>query len=149
MKKTFLLLIISVLYSSMAFSQANLTVQSQVGINIDTVIQRHLAGEGVEISNGKFNNQTGNVTYPQIGTFNRNGFTNFPVATGLVMTTGNVSVAAGPNNGGGTSSAVSNYYVESALSSYASNSLNGCASLEFDFLAYADTFSFNYIFASE
>jgi len=149
MKKTFLLLIISVLCSSMAFSQANLTVQSQVGINIDTVIQRHLAGDGVEISNGKFNNQTGNVTYPQIGTFNRNGFTNFPVATGLVMTTGNVSVAAGPNNGGSTSSAVNNYYVESALNNYASNTLYACASLEFDFLAYADTFSFNYIFASE
>lgn len=149
MKKTFLLLIISVLCSSMAFSQANLTVQSQVGINIDTVIQRHLAGDGVEISNGKFNNQTGNVTYPQIGTFNRNGFTNFPIATGLVMTTGNVSVAAGPNSGGSTGSQVSNYYVESALNNYASNTLYACASLEFDFLAYADTFSFNYIFASE
>lgn len=149
MKKAYILLILSILSTSLAFSQQNLTVQSQIGVNIDTILKRHLSGEGVEISNGKFNNQTGNVTYPQIGTFNRNQFTNFPFATGLVMTTGNVSVAQGPNSGSGTGFEVDNYYVETALNPYASSSLNGCASLEFDFLAYADTFAFNYIFASD
>lgn len=151
MKKTFLFLVISVLCTSLAYTQnANLTVQSQMGVNVDTILQRHVAGEGVVISNGKFNNQTGNVTYPQIGTFNRNGFTNFPFERGIVLTTGDVSIAAGANNSYGASQAVSNMYVETALSSYTDgHNVSSSASLEFDFVAEADTFAFNYIFGSE
>ena len=156
------LLIFSFLLVSFAMSQnQNLTVTSFVGTPVDTILQRHLAGDGVLISGcpyegvfssdqvGKFNNQTGNVTYPQIGSFNRNGFTDFPFEKGIVMTTGNVSVAAGPNNSTSASSSVSPYYTETALSPYATGSLTSSASLEFDFIAMADTFSFNYIFASE
>ena len=128
----------------------NLTVSSLVGTNVDSILKHHLEGNGVLLSNGKFNNQTGNVTYPQIGTFNRNDFTDFPFATGLVLTTGNVSVAAGPNNSGAASSSVGNHYTESDLSPYSGGySLTSCASLEFDFIAMADTFAVNYIFASE
>lgn len=155
-----ILLIISVLCFSSLFAQQNLTVTSLTGTPVDTILQRHLQGEGVLISGfghevfdvsqtGKFNGQTGNVTYPQIGVFHRNGFASFPFATGLVMTTGNVSVAAGPNNSAGHSSPVSNPYHEQQLSSLATNSINGSASLEFDFIAMADEFAFNYIFASE
>lgn len=155
MKKVLFILIISTLGIGVTFSQQNLSTTSLVGTNVDTVLQRYLAGDGVEISNGKFNNQTGNITtltgttYSQIGTFNRNGFTNFPFATGLVLTTGDVSTAQGPNNLSGAGTNSQTYYTETALSSLASASLYGAASLEFDFLAYADTFSFNYIFASE
>lgn len=128
----------------------NLTVSSLVGTNVDSILKHHLEGNGVLLSNGKFNNQTGNVTYPQIGTFNRNDFTDFPFATGLVLTTGNVSVAAGPNNSGAASSSVGNHYTESDLSPCSGGySLTSCASLEFDFIAMADTFAVNYIFASE
>ena len=137
----------------------NIQVTSFLGTPVDTILQRHLQGDGVLISGfghdvfdpsqtGKFNNVTGNVTYPQIGRFKRNGAT-FPFDSGLVMTTGNVSLAVGPNSQSSASSAVSNYYTESALSSLASGSINGSASLEFDFIAMADTFAFNYIFASE
>ena len=137
----------------------NIQVTSFLGTPVDTILQRHLQGDGVLVSGfghdvfdpsqtGKFNNVTGNVTYPQIGRFKRNGAT-FPFDSGLVMTTGNVSLAVGPNSQSSASSAVSNYYTESALSSLASGSINGSASLEFDFIAMADTFAFNYIFASE
>lgn len=155
MKKTFLLLIISILCTSLAFSQAYLTVQSQVGVNVDTILQRHLAGEGVEISNGKFNNQFGNVQSAQIGTFNRNA-SSFPFQSGIILTTGNVSLAAGPNSGGSNSNQTDvTAYTDPQLQNYLSNtlhftqSLEHTAALEFDFLAMADTFSFNYIFASE
>lgn len=151
--KKFLLGTIILLAVTMMQAQSNLTVTSLVGQHVDTVLKHHVEGEGVVISNGKFNNQTGNISssYPQIGTFNRNNFTNFPFATGIVLTTGNVSLAAGPNSSGSATSSIGNsYYTESALSSYSGGySLTSCASLEFDFIAMADTFAFNYIFASE
>ena len=129
----------------------NVTVQSLMGTHIDTILKYHLAGEAVELSNGKFNNQPGIVTYDQIGTFNRNNYTQFPFETGLVMTTGAVGIAAGPNSGGGSSSAIPNFYTDATLQSsgLATATLNGCAALDFDFLAYADTFAFNYVFGSE
>ena len=123
-------------------------------------MQQHLAGEGVLLSGcpypeinssfepGKFNNQTGNVQSAQIGTFNRNA-SSFPFQTGIIMTTGNVSVAAGPNSSGSSSSTTGVIgYTDQVLSGIMSG-LNNCAALEFDFVASADTFAFNYIFASE
>lgn len=160
MKKYIILLIFSMLFTfGITAQNQNLTVSSLVGQSVESILQAHLAGEGVLITGcdcpnvfsapAKFNNQTGNVTYPQIGTFNRNGFVNFPFASGLVLTTGNVSVAAGPNSSGGSTQAVTNYYAENQLSSLATSSINGSASLEFDFIAMADEFAFNYIFGSE
>jgi len=135
----------------MLFAQNNVTVQSLQGTHIDTILKYHLAGEAVELSNGMFNNIAGNVTYNQIGSFNRNNYTQFPFETGLVMTTGEVTVAAGPNSSASASSPISNYYTDPILQSsgLATATLNGCAALDFDFLAYADTFAFNYVFGSE
>ena len=150
-KHIFLFLLLLAGCQAILFAQNNVTVQSLLGTHIDTILKYHLAGEAVELTNGKFNNQTGNVTYDQIGSFNRNNYTQFPFATGLVMTTGAVSVAAGPNSSGSASSAIPNYFTDPVLqqSGLATAELNGCAALDFDFLAYADTFAFNYVFGSE
>lgn len=149
MKKHILLIIIILAFAfTCVQAQQNISVSSLVGTNADTLLQRHLAGDGVELSNGKFNNQTGNVQSPQIGTFNRNQST-FPFQRGLIMTTGNISVAPGPNSGSGTSSTTGVItYTDPQLSSLMSGVTNSAA-LEFDFVAFADTFAFNYIFASE
>ena len=154
------LLVINILVLCFAHAQNNLTVTSQVGVSVETILQQHLAGEGVLMSGcpnpdinsffepGKFNNQTGNVQSAQIGTFNRNS-SSFPFQTGIIMTTGNVSVAAGPNSSGSSSSTTGVVgYTDSQLSNLMSG-VNNCAALEFDFVASADTFAFNYIFASE
>ena len=151
MKKC-VVLFFNVLFLFAVYAQnPNLTVSSLEGTNVDSILKHHLEGNGVLFSNGKFNNQAGNVTYPQIGTFNRNDFIDFPFASGLVLTTGDVSVAAGPNNSLSASSSIgSSYYTESDLLPYSGGSyLTSCASLEFDFVAMADTFAVNYIFASE
>ena len=159
MKKS-ILLVFSILMLVFANAQNNLTVSSMVGTPVETILQQHLAGEGVLLSGcpypdinssfapGKFNNQAGNVQSAQIGTFNRHS-SSFPFQNGIIMTTGNVSVAAGPNSGG-TSSSTSGVtgYTDPQLSGMMSN-LQHCAALEFDFVASADTFAFNYIFASE
>ena len=88
MRNTFLFVTFSLglLFSAVA-QDDNLTVTSLVDTHVDSILQQHLVGGGVILSNGKFNYQAGNVTYPQIGSFNRNGFTIFPFATGLVLTT--------------------------------------------------------------
>ena len=132
------------------FAQNNVTVQSLQGTHVDTILKYHLAGEGVELSNGRFNNAAGNVTSNQIGSFNRNNYTQFPFETGLVMTTGACSVAAGPNSSGSSSSTANNTYHDALLQQYNQGyTVMNSAALDFDFLAYADTFAFHYIFGSE
>ena len=141
--------IICVLLCSVAYAQnQNLSVQLLQGTHIDTVLNHYLAGEGVQFTNGKFNNHPGNINSNQIGVFNRNGFTQFPFASGLVMCTGGATVAQGPNNSSQKKVDVSSNYVESALLSL-SSSLHNCAALDFDFLTHSDTFVFRYVFASE
>ncbi len=137
---------------SVSAQNQNLTVTPMQGTHIDTILKYHLQGEGVEISFGRFNNVQGVVQSNQIGSFNRNGFTSFPFETGLVMTTGAVTVAAGPNSSTGTSSSTGVIsYTDQQLNSagLATGTLNNCAALDFNFLAYTDTFSFNYVFGSE
>ncbi len=151
MRNTFLFVTFSLglLFSAVA-QDDNLTVTSLVDTHVDSILQQHLVGGGVILSNGKFNNQAGNVVYPQIGTFHRNGFTAFPFDSGLVITTGNVSVAAGPNNSVSASGQTGVTYMDSGLAPYSSGyPLTNCASLEFDFSAISDSFALNYIFASE
>ena len=152
-RKIFAVLVLCFAFAWSALAQnPNLTVTSLVGTHIDTILKYHLMGEGVEISYGRFNNQQGVVQSNQIGTFNRNNFSTFPFETGLVMTTGAVSLAAGPNNNTGASSSTGVIsYTDQQLSTSGlpTSSLNNCAALDFNFLAYADTFCFNYVFGSE
>ncbi len=147
MKQKFLLLLLICLsICTSAFCQY-VSVQSVNGQNPNTVINAHLSGDGVYISNGMFNNSAGNITYPQLGTFSYTG-TGFPFHSGLVMTTGNVSVAAGPNNTGSASGAVTPYYTDTQLQTV-NSAVTSCAALDFDFVAYSDTFAFSYVFGSE
>lgn len=158
--KKYIVVIISVIAVFSALAQnPNLTVSSLNGVSVDSILQQHLQGDGVVMSGfgngvfssnqaGKFNGQT-TVTYDQIGTFNRNGFTDFPFETGLVLTTGNVSVAEGPNSTYNASTQVNNHYTDVSLSQYTTNTVMSTASLEFDFIASSDMFSVNYIFGSE
>ena len=139
----------ALLFFATGAQNPNLTVSSLEGKHVDTLLKQHLAGDGVILLNGKFNNQAGNVVYPQIGTFHRNGFTAFPFDSGLVITTGNVSLAAGPNNSVSASGPMGVTYIDPGLTPYSSGFLTNCASLEFDFSTMSDSFALNYIFASE
>lgn len=127
----------------------NISVTSAVGQSPNTLINERLAGDGVFLSNGKFNNSQSNIQTAQIGTFNRSGFTTFPFQSGIIMTTGNVNVAPGPNDSGSSSQPISPIYTDSQMSSIASGTITNCSVLDFDFVALADTFAFDYIFASE
>lgn len=67
------------------------------------------------------------------------------------MTTGNISVAPGPNNNGSSSSQNSQGIPDAQLSAIANSNLgsNGASVLEFDFVSISGTVSFEYVFASE
>lgn len=145
-----IVLILSGVSGGLFAQNQNLTVESLMGVHVDSILHQYFVGEGVTITNGTFNGLPGNVTSSQIGVFNRNNFTQFPIASGLVMTTDNVSVAAGPNDNAaaGLSDGVVPY-VEALLQPLSSEQLYNCASLEFDFRTGADTFAFRYVFASE
>lgn len=126
----------------------NISVTSLNGSNIDDILTQHLAGPGVVLSNGKFNNITGNVTYPQIGTFQANA-SGFLFNSGLLLTTGNVSVAEGPNYHEDMSDEVEIYYSDPKLQPFVNDDIYACSTLDFDFVSTSDTFSFSYIFASD
>lgn len=150
--KSRILWVVTMLLVCITGRAQNVTVSSSVGQNPQTLIDQHLAGEGVKLTNGKFNNSTANISSAQIGTFSLPATANtFPFHSGLVMTTGNVSVAAGPNSASSESntSGVSSY-TDTQLSPLISPyPVNNSAALDFDFVAYSDTFAFSYIFGSE
>ena len=127
----------------------NISVSSAQGQNVNTFVQNNLVGNGVYVYNVKFNNSTGNIATPQIGTFNANGFVNLRMQEGVLMTTGNVSVAPGPNNSGSASNAVSGYYSDPQMNGVASSSLHACATLDFDFVSVSPFITVSYCFGSE
>lgn len=144
-------LLCAVLMPLLAWGQ-NISVSSAVGQNIATFVNNQLIGDGVYVWNVKFQNTTGNIGsgYPQIGTFLSNGFPYLQMDTGVVMTTGNISVAPGPNNSSGLSTPVSSPYSDATMVPYASpNSVNGCSTLDFDFVSISPFITLNYCFGSE
>ncbi|MBQ0113042.1 MAG: T9SS type A sorting domain-containing protein [Bacteroidales bacterium] len=135
--------------ASLHCNAQNITVSSASGQNPSTFINTELLGEGVYVFNIKYNNSNGNIATDQIGTFNSNGYTGLGMDSGIVMTTGNVNVAPGPNNSSSMSSPISGYYTDNLMNSYASGSLNACSTLDFDFIGLSSHISFKYFFASE
>ena len=127
----------------------NISVTSAQGQNIATFVQNHLVGNGIYLQNIKFCNATGNISKPQIGTFHSNGYLNLQMDSGVVMTTGNVSVAPGPNNSGSSSSPVTGYYTDNTLGTWTGFSVTGCSTLDFDFVSISPFMSVNYCFGSE
>ena len=108
-------------------------------------VQNILLGQGVTVSN---------VTYN--GSINASGFfdgSNMPLNSigldsGLIMTTGTISNAPGPNLSGSTT-ASNSQPGDPDLATISGVSSNDAAVLEFDFVPTNDTLKFNYVFASE
>ena len=116
------------------------------------LIQSVLAGTGVSMTNGQFNWSSGNIATDQIGTFvNGPNFTSFPFSSGIIMTTGNIIVAEGPNDKTNASMNVtqSTSVRDPDLQALVAKPLKSTTALEFDFIASSSSFEFEYIFASE
>ncbi len=115
------------------------------------LVQNILLGTGVTATNIKYNGSASaalavkqNATY-----FNAAG-TLFPLADGVLLTTGEGAVAVGPNSASGaTMLGTTPDLVDADLSAIAAGNIYNGVKIEFDFVATSDSISFQYIFASE
>ena len=103
-----------------------------------------LLGEGVEVSNITF---SGDLN--QIGSFDA-AATNIAIPDGIMLASGDIDVAIGPNDAGGAALGGGNFGAGDAdLTALSTFNTNDAAVLEFDFVPSGDSLIFNYIFASE
>ena len=132
--------------------QAQLTVVEGSAMNLtpQQLIQNHLIGQGVTISNATFNGTATLITSTQIGTFATSGTatTELGLRGGILMTSGKASIAKGPNNQGGAGQQVGGPG-DPDLSIISGTTTFDRASLEFDFIPKFDTIRFRYVFGSE
>lgn len=158
MKKRFIIpFLLPLLIFCIHVTKAQISVQSPNGwtptqlINNVLVLPPHISG--VYITNGTFNNLATalpNSTSSKIGRFtNGPNYPDFPISSGIVMTTGAITVAPGPNTSGSQTSAIVDGVTDADLQSLTPINLGGLAKLEFDFFSISGDVQFEYIFASE
>lgn len=109
------------------------------------IVQNVLLGPGVTAMNIQFFGDP-----DQIGTFNGQNC-NVGLDSGMVMCTGNIAVALGPNNTGSASNGGGNFGVgDPDLDAIiAPQTTNDRAALEFDFVPTGDSVKFRFVFGSE
>lgn len=93
-----------------------------------------------------------NVTFSgvsdQIGEFS-NGLTNVGFNSGVIMATGGISVAPGPNDSDGASAGYGSGTPDADLSNLTNGALFDMADIEFDFTPTQSPLTFEFVFASE
>ena len=104
----------------------------------------YLLGEGVEVSNITFSGDL-----DQIGSFDA-AATNIDIPNGVMLASGSIAFAIGPNNSGSSSLNGGNSGAgDPDLTQLSTFNTNDAAILEFDFVPTGDSLVFNYIFGSE
>ena len=115
--------------------------------------QNVLLGQGVTISNIKFNNfaPTATTKYDQIGQFSNGATTNIGIDKGIILSTGNSLIAKGPNDQDKATLPTSNSFIgDNDLKILSNNqTIKSVAILEFDFVPTGNKLNFNFVFASE
>lgn len=117
----------------------------------DSLVRNVLLDNGVTISNAKFNGSEGIINCNLIGKFETGGTpTNIGMESGLILGSGGVSVAIGPNTSE-SAKVDSNCeaYHDSDLASIASSAIYDVSVLEFDFVPWDEVVSFSFVFGSE
>ena len=156
MKKTSVLLLMAlflgIAYSGKLHAQLIVTDASQLsGWNADSLVRNILLDNGVTISNARFNGSSEVIDCNSIGIFNTGATpTNLGMQSGLILASGGISVAVGPNNDEGLSvpTTCGSYY-DNDLASIASDVPNDVAVLEFDFVPWDNILTFSFVFGSE
>lgn len=130
---------LSLMLMAVGFSYGQITVSS--ALTPQQLVQDVLLGSGISVSNVTF---TGSGTMR--GTFT--GTSNLGIEEGIILATGDISVAIGPNDemsasgGGGVAG-------DAMLTTLGGNTTYDAAVLEFDFIPSSDTVRFFYVFGSE
>jgi len=136
MKKFFIFLSVSFLWGGL---------QAQITVNTTPTAQQLaelLAGSNLVVSNATL---TGAAS--SHGSFS-NGGSQIGMTSGVLLSTGNVSTAPGPNSSGNTSNELGTAGT-AQMTALAGATTYDAITLEFDFNVQSDFIQFNYIFASE
>lgn len=149
MKK--LVILISILHTVIGFSQP-ITVSTS-GYTVPEMVNNVLIGSPcVSASNITWSTGTNFGSTNGIGFF-QNTNPNFPMQSGVVLSTGDATNAKGPNNtllSDGSLSWSGDTNLETTIASYGVSMVSKNATiLEFDFTPISSYFSFDFIFASE
>ena len=152
MRKLYTGLLLSLFFLSKTYVFAQLTVTQGAALNMTPLqlIQSRLVGLGVTVSNVTFNGSSANITSNQIGSFDAiNGaFTQLMLSGGIIMSSGKVSDAVGPNTLPLASTSMGTPG-DADLNALSGKTTHDAAVLEFDFIPIADTLKFQYVFGSE
>lgn len=136
-----------------ANAQLQVTSCSQLGWTPQQLVDSVLTGGGVNVSNVTFNGNSGAISCDAIGRFTTGATpTNLGIGAGIIISTGNVADAVGPDSGvdDPVSSATGcSAYSDAQMSGIANGVLYDCSVLEFDFTPRSDTVQFRFVFASE
>lgn len=156
MKKIIKLLVITLFLGTLCagrlYAQLIVTEASALnGWTADSLVRNILLDNGVTISNARFNGSSGVINCNSIGVFTTGILpTNLGIESGLILATGGVSVAVGPNYDDGFSVPTTcGSYFDDDLASIASDTPFDVAVLEFDFVPWDDMLSFSFVFGSE
>lgn len=124
--------------------KAQLTIQD--ALTDQELVQQVLLGDGVQVYN-----ITSTGADQAIGSFSTlpSGIPEVPMDAGIIMSTGDIFDATGPNNSGSTSTNNGEPGDADITNILGGTTTNDAAVIEFDFKSPADTVRFNYLFASE
>ena len=137
MKKFFLSLLLASIFSFTSFAQ--LTVQSgQTGQQLGEV----LSGDNIQVTNASISGDN-----QQHGTFTFSG-NGLEVSSGVILSTGSIFNAHGPNNSSETSTSFGGPG-NNLLSTLSGQETFDATVLQFDFDVQSDEIEFNFIFLSE
>ncbi len=146
-KKIFLVFLYFFFTIDLIFAQLNVDITTYTPSQL---VQQKLINGCLTASNVVFHGDAN-----QIGYFSATGTAatalNFPVNnSGVILSSGNVLDAVGPNATGSTSTMTTTNYVDPQLDALVPGyGINDCSVLEFDFVPASDTVEFRFIFASE
>ncbi|MFM7387639.1 MAG: choice-of-anchor L domain-containing protein, partial [Bacteroidota bacterium] len=148
MKKCLILSFLTILHFSSLAQPINVSPTQTPQQLVNNV----LLGAGVVASNITINGVPGlaNTPFGNIAYFT-NSNAAFPMASGVVLTTGDAIGAMGPNSGGSTTNPGNSQLVDTdpELNAIANGGVTNGVVLEFDFIPAGDTLIFNYMFGSD
>ncbi|NNC83878.1 MAG: hypothetical protein HKN79_09885 [Flavobacteriales bacterium] len=129
-------------------SQAQLVVHSSE--SVEHYVSEYLIGGGLSIDNVIFNGSPADQASIQCGSFDSE-HSNVGLTHGLILSTGEVAGAIGPNNSPACTAPEAGLGLsgDTDLESLAGPDTHDAAILEFDFVPEGDTLAFRFVFASE
>jgi gliding motility-associated-like protein len=141
-------LLLAVTTTGLATTRAQITLNQT--LTPTQLVEDVLLGSGVQVSNITFNGQPGTQLNEQIGSFDGTNC-NVGINTGVVLATGSILNAQGPNDSGSSSQGGGNTgFGDPDLLLLSGNpSINDAAILEFDFIPIGDSIQFDFVFGSD